>query len=66
MPHDLMGKETKSNQTMSQFWIKSDMGIWKGCRVEFKFHWRFWEPIDAVGGNVYFGRYVEVTSYDED
>ncbi len=28
-----------------------------------RFHWRFWKPLDAIGGKVYFGRYVE---YDDE
>jgi len=27
---------------------------------EWKFNWRFWKPIECIGGNVYFGSYAIV------
>lgn len=27
-----------------------------------RFHYRFWEPKDCIGGKVYFGTYYEPTS----
>jgi len=53
-----------ARQTWEQFEIKAQMGLWRGIRsLQIKFHLKFWAPLDAIGGKVYFGRYVE---YDPD
>lgn len=31
-----------------------------------KFHWKFWKPIECTGGNVYFGYYAVIHSFLED
>jgi len=47
-------------QTWMQYLVKRDMGLFYGCPgLKFRFHWKFWEPIDCIGGRVWFGRYVE-------
>ncbi len=47
-------------QTWLQYLIKKDMGLLRGLtEIKVRFHWRFWAPIDCVGGKLYFGRYVE-------
>ena len=52
-------------QTWQQFIIKSEMGLFRGVRsLEIRFHWKFWKPIEAIGGRVYFGRYVEYQDDD--
>jgi len=55
--------------TWLQYVIKNDMGLYKELATEYDdfilkthFHWKFWRPVDAIGGKVYFGKYV-VTSY---
>jgi hypothetical protein len=35
------------------------MDLFQGVNFQIKFNWKFWEPIDCIGGKVYFGRYVE-------
>lgn len=53
-------------QTWDQFQIKSDMGVFRGMKtLQTKFHWAFWRPLDAIGGKVYFGPYVEYDENDE-
>ena len=51
-------------QTMEQFHIKNSMGLFDGVPFCVKFHWRVWEPIEATGSLVRFGRYVEYDSND--
>lgn len=47
-------------QTWKQYLIKAEMGLWRGCKsLTYCFHWKFWEPIEAIGGKIYFGLYVE-------
>lgn len=46
-------------QTMQQYRVKSDMGLFRGVRVEIRFHWMFWKPLECLGGLVWFGPYVE-------
>jgi hypothetical protein len=41
------------------------MGLTKGCGIDFHFNWKFWEPVDCIGGKVYFGRYVVINMPDE-
>ena len=46
--------------TWNQVQIKSQMGLFRGDRTfRMKFHWRFWKPLKAVGGRVWFGWYGE-------
>ena len=33
---------------------------------ETRFHWKFWRPIKAIGGWVFFGPYVMLATRDED
>jgi hypothetical protein len=47
-------------QTWSQYMIKANMGLWSDCSsLRICFHWKFWSPLEAIGGKVYFGLYVE-------
>lgn len=51
-------------QTWDQVRIKSAMGLFRGMKsFRTRFHWKFWQPLDAVGGRIYFGLYGE---YDAD
>lgn len=33
--------------------------------VEILFHWKFWKPINVIGGKVYFGHYHRCRSESE-
>ena len=46
-------------QTWQQYLVKADLGVWRGVQLRYCFHWKFWQPLDAIGGPIYFGRYVE-------
>ncbi len=53
-----------ARQTWDQVQIKADMGLFRGMRTfQIKFHWKFWAPLDAIGGKIYFGSYGE---YDDE
>ena len=52
-------------QTWQQYEIKAQMGLFRGLEsLTYRFYWKFWSPIEAVGGPVYFGRYVEYQDSD--
>jgi hypothetical protein len=54
---------TKVRQTWSHYKIKKTMGLFRGVKnLQIRFHFAFWRPMEAIGGKVYIGLYVE---YDE-
>ena len=46
--------------TPSQARIKKSLGLFHDCNVHVRFHWKFWSPVECVGGKVYIGYVWEV------
>jgi hypothetical protein len=50
-------------QTITYFRDQVFAGVFyydSGTEFRHKFHFKFWKPINAIGGKIYFGPYVEI------
>jgi hypothetical protein len=55
----------KTIQSWQQYRVKADMGLWHGCSVKYKWHWKFWKPMRNGIDTIWFGPYVIVDMPDE-
>ena len=52
--------------TYKQFTLKEAEGLFRLRPYNVFWHWKFWKPLNCIGGKVYFGRYVAALELPSD